>query len=371
MGCAPSHNNAGDDDDSGGPRKGGNTRQKRLSVATGKDVGGVPKVTDTRQRRLSTAMPGGEAASTSPTHRDTVTAGQFGANEGSNKGAAAYAFAGSVLSKAGQEPGYKKTNQDNCFLHKNFMTVRQSLFGCFDGHGPNGHHVSAFVKEKLPATLATNQQVWSDPGGALKATFMAVDAALCACGTDISFSGSTGVVTLLQGKRLTCAWVGDSRCVLGRRVNGSLCALALTEDHKPGSDGERTRILASGGRVDRLINEAGEPVGPQRVWLRSAWIPGLAMSRALGDAVAHQVGVISEPEVLQHDLTPDDEFMVIATDGVWEFISNEEAVAIVAGCSSPEAAAKKLVEEAHRRWVSEEDGVVDDITVVVAWWKHP
>lgn len=82
--------------------------------------------------------------------------------------------------------------------------------------------------------------------------------------------------------------------------------------------------------MDRLIDENGESVGPFRVWLRYAWMPGLAMSRALGDALGHRVGVSSSPDVSVYEIGPDDRFVILASDGVWEFIENEEAVALTA-----------------------------------------
>ena len=144
----------------------------------------------------------------------------------------------------------------------------------------------------------------------------------------------------------------------------------LTMDHKPNSPGELERIDEAGGRVARLQDESGEEVGPHRVWLRYAWIPGLAMSRALGDALAHRVGVTSEPEISTHEMDASDRFLILASDGIWEFITNEEAVMIAASCNSPDEAASKLVAEAHSRWVQEEDGIVDDITVVVVAFSH-
>lgn len=53
-------------------------------------------------------------------------------------------------------------------------------------------------------------------------------------------------------------------------------------------------------------------------------IPGLAMSRSIGDFVAAQLGVTSEPEVIGVPLTKDHKFVVLASDGVWEFISSQE-----------------------------------------------
>ncbi|GFH10773.1 PPM-type phosphatase domain-containing protein [Haematococcus lacustris] len=87
-------------------------------------------------------------------------------------------------------------------------------------------------------------------------------------------------------------------------------------------------------------------MGPFRVWLQYAWIPGLAMSRALGDVLAHH-------------------------DGVWEFISSQEAVDIIAQYDTAEEACRQLVDEAYQRWLTEEEGVVDDITAVVVKFVHP
>ena len=58
-------------------------------------------------------------------------------------------------------------------------------------------------------------------------------------------------------------------------------------------------------------------------------IPGLAMSRSVGDLVAASVGVTCEPEFLNHDLTLEDKFLVIGSDGIFEFLSNEQVLKIV------------------------------------------
>jgi len=63
-------------------------------------------------------------------------------------------------------------------------------------------------------------------------------------------------------------------------------------------------------------------MGPQRVWLKYENVPGLAMSRSFGDEVAHSVGVSSEPEILTEQINKFSKFIVIASDGVWEFLSN-------------------------------------------------
>lgn len=96
-------------------------------------------------------------------------------------------------------------------------------------------------------------------------------------------------------------------------------------------------------------------------------IPGLAMSRSFGDHAAVEVGVISEPEILEMNLIEDDKFIVIASDGVWEFLSNDEVVRIVQphyNNNSAEKAAEALIRESLKRWKQEEN-VVDDITCII------
>lgn len=70
----------------------------------------------------------------------------------------------------------------------------------------------------------------------------------------------------------------------------------------------------------------GGPVGPWRVFLKYAWSPGLACSRAFGDRMAAEVGVIWEPDVSVHHFRPDDDHIVLASDGVWELISSQVAL---------------------------------------------
>jgi serine/threonine protein phosphatase PrpC len=94
--------------------------------------------------------------------------------------------------------------------------------------------------------------------------------------------------------------------------------------------------------------------------------------RSLGDVVAHSAGVISEPEFSEFELNPKtDKFLVVATDGLWEFIDNQETTEMVEGQVGPAQAVDTLVTEAGTRWMQEEQ-VIDDTTVIVAnlfGWK--
>ena len=88
--------------------------------------------------------------------------------------------------------------------------------------------------------------------------------------------------------------------------------------------------------------------------------------RSLGDVVAHSAGVISEPEFTEYELDSKcDKFIVVATDGLWEFVNNQETLDLVEGQFGPAQAVDSLVTEAGTRWMQEEQ-VIDDTTVIVA-----
>jgi serine/threonine protein phosphatase PrpC len=100
-------------------------------------------------------------------------------------------------------------------------------------------------------------------------------------------------------------------------------AKPISRDHKPEDPEEGKKILDAGGRIDTFKDSNGGCVGPQRVWLKNEDIPGLAMTRSFGDAVSLLAGVTAEPEIKEYELKKEDKMIVIASDGVWEFMSNE------------------------------------------------
>ena len=83
--------------------------------------------------------------------------------------------------------------------------------------------------------------------------FLEVDKAMQSSRIDCEFSGSTAVVGFLRGRTLATAWVGDSRCVMGKQPvkGGPFEAVDMTKDHKPTLPEEKARIQASNGRVER------------------------------------------------------------------------------------------------------------------------
>ena len=117
----------------------------------------------------------------------------------------------------------------------------------------------------------------------------------------------------------------------------------------------------------------GELDGPFRVWVKGEEYPGLAVSRSLGDSVAESVGVISEPEIIVKDLDSTVKYIVLASDGVWDYLSGDDIIDIVTPFflrGDPGNAAKEIVSEATKMW--EKDGIErDDITVIVSFIGEP
>lgn len=94
------------------------------------------------------------------------------------------------------------------------------------------------------------------------------------------------------------------------------------------------------------------------------------MSRSIGDEVSQTVGVISVPEIIPHQIQSNDIFGIWATDGIWEFLSNEQAVSIIWKYKHSLAeGVDQLIEEATKQWRKEEE-VIDDITVVVVMFNQ-
>lgn len=91
------------------------------------------------------------------------------------------------------------------------------------------------------------------------------------------------------------------------------------------------------------------------------------MSRSIGDWVAESVGVIAEPEILEYAINPDDKFIVMGSDGIFDFLKNEEIVKLTVPYWSrgdATGACNALAKEARARWMANED-VIDDITCIV------
>ncbi|KAL4452856.1 hypothetical protein ABPG74_002421 [Tetrahymena malaccensis] len=276
-------------------------------------------------------------------------------------------------SKAGCNYQGPKKNQDNFIIHPNLNKMpNRYLFSVCDGHGVNGHEVSEFIKKTFPkmleALLAKDLMCLDQEyiSSCLKLAFLQLSQKLLESKIDCTFSGSTFVCVLMIDDKIWCANTGDSRAILCKQTKALWNAEPLSTDHKADDPEEKKRIEACGGRVDSYRDYNGDPVGPARVWMKYDDIPGLAMSRSFGDLIAAQCGVICEPEIKYFNIEDDDRFIVIASDGVWEFLNNRQVMVHVMPYyirQQPDMACQKLVKESTQFW-KQHDDVVDDITVI-------
>ena len=275
---------------------------------------------------------------------------------GADRDALAYGF--SLL--RGKRPSMEDT-------HSVVQRDGVACFGIFDGHG--GAAASEYLRENLFNTLLEEAgpststgggslRSGSGAGGAAGAaevercivgTFRKVDSAYLKASGVMRDDGSTATTAIVVDNRvLYVANTGDSRTVLGKR-NGA--AVQMSVDHKPGDPGERRRVEAAGG----IVLFAG------------TWRVGgvLAVSRAFGDRSFKQF-VIPDPDVRRHEIdAAADECVILATDGLWDVVSNEDAVKIAHGIEDAERAATKLCEVAYER------GSFDNVSVIVVRFPPP
>ena len=292
------------------------------------------------------------------------------------------------LTKAGKESnGNIKIDQDAPLMKLNIGgIIGFNIFGVLDGHGPHGHLVSQFCKEyflknitlytellKIKKGISTCDEVYNE----LKINnFYIIIELFKYADNELSYqkifeyytSGTTCNLVFQFNKHLICFNVGDSRSIIifdeGNNRNQGIFPLSI--DHKPNLPGEFERIKLSGGEVDCLKDIYGNRLGPPRVYKVGCEFPSLAMSRSLGDFQAKEVGVISVPQIIEYNINFTTKYLVICSDGVWEFVSNEQVRNIgnkfysqnnvVGFCT-------ELISFSTKLW-EQNDIIRDDITVV-------
>lgn len=311
------------------------------------------------------------------------------------------------------DPGWRC--QDAILVQAPFAGQRdQALFAVFDGHGINGRRVSSECMDRLPrhiasaggtvSTTSNGVVTGSGIGRALKRACGWLHRDICG-GTiagDCSHSGTTLCAAILHGRRLTLANLGDSRAALVRRKKGAgptsaYECVALTRDHKPHRPDEMERIIQAGGEVYPIPETQSRPSSgsgtvvngdangvdafsgreaqrfgpPSRVWMQTGEGPGLAMSRSIGDKIAHTCGVSCDPEISEISLDPStDILLLLATDGCWDALSVDDIASIVTPLLredtwSPTALCEAICNRARAIWEAEGGGSSDDTTALI------
>ena len=290
-------------------------------------------------------------------------------------------FATSLAGK--NEYGETKTNQDSyLILTKINNLTNYNVFAVFDGHGPEGHLVSQFLISYFTDFFKNNiQLIQCKDEPQIYNIFLADDYKILKEAVKNSEeqlskeeninaqnSGSTMCMVIQIYKKIICMNVGDSRAIISMSEMFRDEIKNLSIDHKPNLKKELERIKKCGGFVERCIYEDGKADGPFRVWnspnLES---PGLAIARSIGDLDAASLGVISEPEFCQKSIKKEMNFIVIASDGVWEYLENKNVCHIVKSFFSngkAKEASEELVKKSREIW-DQKGKEVDDITAIV------
>jgi len=253
-----------------------------------------------------------------------------------------------------------------------------------DGHGTAGEHVAERICHALPHYLnSAESSSLIDDDGIEEAYELAfercqtdiVETLLPVLGIKLQFSGSTCICLLRKqgSKMLHLAWVGDSKAIL---ISADGTVLNRTLEHKPDNAAEAERVIRMGCEVKDVKH--GDNV-LKKVFVEGQEYPAISFTRSFGDQCVKDMGVDAMPEVASWNTASTrgvgDGYVLLASDGIWEFMSEEEVGLFIAdglkrGHSSEEVLAD-LVKEAQQRWRTHEDDYCDDITVVLVPMKAP
>lgn len=251
--------------------------------------------------------------------------------------------------------GRRETMEDTHFLLPHMSNEEDiHVFGIFDGH--RGAAAAEFSSRALPRFLQALSSI-SSPIDALKEAFIK---------TDISFReeldfcrksksviqkdwhpGCTSAAVLIVRNKLFVANAGDCRTILCRAG----CPVVLSKDHVASCLEERERVINAGGQVKWQVDDWR--VGPA----------ALQVTRSIGDDDL-KPAVTAEPEISETILSAEDEYLVMASDGLWDVLSNAEVVSIIKDTvKEPGMCSKRLATEAAER------GSKDNITVIVVFLR--
>lgn len=227
-----------------------------------------------------------------------------------------------------------------------FITVQEhelGLFAIFDGH--LGDAVPAYLQKHLFPNILKEEEFWVDPGRSISKAYEKTDQAILSDTSEMARGGSTAVTAILiNGQRLWVANLGDSRAVLSRGGQ----AIQMTVDHEPNT--ERGIIENKGGFVSNIPGDVPRVNGQ------------LAVCRAFGDK-SLKSHLRSDPDVQDTIVDMNTDVLVLASDGLWKVMSNQEAVDIVRRIKDPQKAAKQLAAEALKR------DSKDDISCIVVRFR--
>lgn len=271
-----------------------------------------------------------------------------------------------------------KPNQDSLSVVSVQGFPNLAIFSVFDGHGPYGEHASHYCRSAIHEAFLKNPKdvIQNNPQQALETAIADLHSKFCSdstvkAGVDPVVSGTTLVSVMLDGTKLIAANVGDSRAILGSyNEDHTMKITELTDDHKPQREDEKKRleeakaILLTESEIRGFGDDSKIYICREK---GGDIIYGVLFTRSVGDLDAHEnLGISAKPEILVHQLTSKDRYLIIASDGVWDFMSNEEVLDIAMTVKDPLKSSEEITKTAKARWEErDQDGRRDDITVLV------
>ncbi|XP_027064631.1 probable protein phosphatase 2C 58 isoform X1 [Coffea arabica] len=203
------------------------------------------------------------------------------------------------------------------------------LFAIFDGH--MGNDVPKYLQSHLFDNILKEHDFWTNTEDAIRRAYHRTDNNILEQSKKLGRGGSTAVTAILINcEKLVVANVGDSRAVIRKKG----LANQLSVDHEPSK--EKNIIESKGGFVSNIPGDVPRVDGQ------------LAVARAFGDKSLKQ-HLSSEPDIKVEIIDDDVEFAILASDGLWKVMSNQEAVDLIKDIKDPNSAAKRLTEEALSR----------------------
>ena len=278
--------------------------------------------------------------------------------------------------------GFPKQNQDSSIILKNvFNNSQYDIICVLDGHGMYGHLVSEFLKKEIE-TYFENSYIFQNKlsnnilakmvneNFSFLKTFNTYlqNQLIHASNINIEFSGSTCILLFIINNCIIMSNTGDSRAIIvSKSFKGNAFVTQMSTDHKPDLPREKERIVKAKGEVFR--ESQGEPY---RVWCKGKDYPGIAMSRSLGDAVAKGIGVCCEPEIMLRNINRDNMYIVVASDGLWDVLGNQQVEEIVTPFyhkNDCEGACEELLRATKEKYENEFENGRDDITIIIYFFQ--
>ena len=329
----------------------------------------ISNSTKAKKKKVDTLLNKSMAITSIPNNGNTLNRNKS-MNDISNKTSIVRIRGYSMLSKRGKnikimKNMYQKNIFDNIIAKSELISKvlgTISLFCITSGHGEYGNEISRFIKTFMLNHFEKDNDLSASTNKDNFYTMLShsFDKALQSMKAlfnegSIALSGTSCVLVLLplnSSNKIYCANVGDCRCVL-YSINNSI---PLSYEHKPSIPSERERIEKNGGII--MTN---------RVFIKGTNFPGLLNTRSIGDTIYNEIGVISEPEVIECDLVRENaKCIVLGNDSLWSVLDNEEVGRVIRRylhINDVEGANKAIVEKARSKSVKK----LEEINVVVVF----